>query len=335
LQIALLKVHYILKIMIEYDGGVHLRGTDLWFDSTKKAHFSFVSNANVPGFMPHEKIIATPETIKLSGKKVKNSIVLPCPFNHPFSLGKVKVELIPAGYILGSSQVVVDKDGKRIIYAGDFKLRPSITAQPIEIKRSDILIMKCIYGLPKYMFSTTENVMESVADFVDDCISTGFTPILLVDVIGKAQDLTKLLGDMGYKLSLHRSIYKAVKIYEEFGISFSNYESFRPKDIEGKVVLVPSYLRGSEVIEGIRRKRTGVFMGWALDTEFAKSAYRADEAFPISNHAGYDELIQFVEMTRPKELYLTQGFCTEFASALKKRGFNAKPMQKPSQLKLF
>ncbi|MBI2487351.1 MAG: hypothetical protein HYW01_10425 [Deltaproteobacteria bacterium] len=321
--------------MIEYDEGIHIKGTDLWFDSTKKALFSFLSNANVTEFVPHEKVIATPKTIKLSEKKVKNSVVLVCPFNHPFSLGKVQVELIPAGYILGSSQIVIDLDGKRIIYTGDFKLRHSDTAEPAQIKRCDIAIMKCTYGLPKYVFPSPQSVLESLIDFIDGSLSSGITPILLVNILGKAQDIAKVLGDMGYKLSLHRSIYKAVKIYEEFGIGFSNYESFRPKKIEGKVLLLPPYLRGSEIIDKITKKRIGVVMGWAVDKEFAKSAYRADEAFPISNHAGYDELLQFVEIARPKELYLIQGFSTEFARTLQKRGFKATPLEKPSQLKLI
>ncbi len=321
--------------MIEYDEGIHIKGTDLWFDSTKKARFSFLSNGNVRGFVPHEKVIATSTTLKLAGKKVKNSVVLACPFNHPFSLGKVQVELIPAGYVLGSSQIVIDLDGKRIIYTGDFKLRHSETAEPPQVKRCDIVIMKCTYGLPRYVFPPHQSVINSLIDFIDESLSTGVTPILLVNALGKSQDIAKLLGEKGYKLSLHRSIYNAVKIYEEFGIAFANYESFRPNKIEGKVVLVPPYLRGSELIDKIAKKRIGVVMGWAVDKEFAKSVYRADKAFPLSNHADYDELLQFVEIARPKELYLVQGFSVEFARTLQKRGINAKPLEKPSQLKLI
>lgn len=321
--------------MIEYDEGIHIKGTDLWFDSKKKARFSFLSNANVTGFVPHEKVIATPKTIRLSEKRVKSSVVLVCPFNHPFSLGKVQVELIPAGYILGSSQILIEMDGKRIVYTGDLKLRPSETAEPAEIRRCDIMIMKCTYGLPKYVFPSPQSVIDSMVDFIDDSLSSGITPILLVDPLGKAQDIAKVLGDMGYSISLHRSIHNALKIYEEFGIVFSNYECFKPKIIEGKVLLMPPYMRGSEVIERIEKKRIGIVMGWAVDREFAISAYRADEAFPLSNHAGYDELLEFVEIARPKEVYLIQGFSTEFARTLQKRGFNAKPLEKPSQLKLF
>jgi hypothetical protein len=57
--------------MIEFDKGIHLRGTSLWFDSEKKAKFSFISNANIGRFVPSEKVIATPETIRLIEKRIR------------------------------------------------------------------------------------------------------------------------------------------------------------------------------------------------------------------------------------------------------------------------
>lgn len=321
--------------MIEYDEGIHIKGTDLWFDSKKKVQFSFLSNANVNHFASHEKVIATPQTLKLSGEKIKNSVALACPFNRPFTLGKVQVELIPAGYILGSSQIVAELDGKRIIYTGDFKLRCTETAEMAEVKRCDTLIMKCTYGLPKYTFPSPETVMDSLVAFIDESLSSGNTPVLLVEILGKAEDIVKVLGDRGYKLGVHRSIYKVIKIYEEFGIGFSNYERFRPRELKDRILIVPLYLRGSDLVEKIERKRIGAVMGWAVDRAFVKSAFGADEAFPLSSHAGYEELIQIVEISRPNEVYLIGGFSVEFARTLQKRGFNARPLETPSQLKLF
>ena len=37
--------------MIEYNEGIHLKGTGLWFDSKKKAGLSFISNANIDKFI--------------------------------------------------------------------------------------------------------------------------------------------------------------------------------------------------------------------------------------------------------------------------------------------
>ena len=321
--------------MIEYDEGIHLKETDLWFDSKKRVPLSFISSASISQFSSHKKIIATPQTIRLLAKRVKNSLVLPCPFNRPFSLGKLQIELIPAGFILGSSQVVVDLNETRLIYSGDIKLRHSDTSEHVVVRHCDILIMKCTYGKPGYVFPSTEDVMGSIRVFARSSLSSGYVPILLVNPLGKALDIIKVLGNEGFKLSLSKSIYNTLKIYEEFGFSFSNYESFNPSRLQGKVLIVPPHLRTSDKIEGLENKKIGVVMGWAIDKRYSKSVFGADEAFPMSNHAGYDELIQYVELVRPKEVYLVQGFNTEFSRTLKKRGFNAKPLEKPTQLELL
>jgi Cft2 family RNA processing exonuclease len=321
--------------MIEYKDGIHLKSTDLWFDAKRKVPLSFISNAGFNKFGPHKKIIATPQTIRLLGKKIRNSVVLACPFNRPFSLGRVQVELLPSGAMLGSSQISVDFDGKKLVYTGDLRLRSSVTSEQAVPRHCDILVIKCTYGLPNYIFPPTEDVMESIMAFIDDSFSSGHAPVILVNHLGSAQELVKVLGSQGYNLSLHKSIFDVIKVYEEFGVDFLNYDSFDPMKIGNKVLVLPLSARDSDELETIEDKRIGVAIGWALDRVSVKSAFGADEAFPLSNHAGFDELIEFVEIVKPTEVYVVNGFGVEFSMSLKRRGFNAKPLEKPSQLKLL
>lgn len=321
---------------IDTTDGIRLSGTDLYFDSEKKVPLSFISNANVNSLPNHKKIIATPETIKLLGNKIKNSVVLSCPYNKPFTLGKAQIELIPSGYILGGSQIVVEEDGKRLVYTGDFKLRYSKTAEYIEMRRCDTLVMKCIYGLPKFSFPETEVVMESILDFIRETLSAGKIPIVVVDKMGKAQDLITYLGDRSFDMCLHPTIVKVLKLYEELGVKFPYYENLKRKNLKNKVVIIPPYFRGSNFIENIQNKKVCVVMGWSMDNgAFVRSAFKADVAFPLSNHAGYEELLQYVDVAKPKEIFLVDGFSIEFARTLNKYGYNAKPLKSPTQLNLF
>ncbi len=321
---------------IETTDGIRLSGTDLYFDSLKKVPLSFVSNANKDSLPSHKKIIATPETIKLLGSKIKNSVILSCPYNQPFTLGKAKIELIPSGYILGASQMVVEEEGKRLIYTGDFKLRYSRTAEYIELRRCDILVMKCIYGLPKFNFPETEDVMDSILNFIRETLFDGKTPVIIVDQIGKAQDLISFLGNRSFDLSIHPSIVKYLKLYEEIGINIPDYENLKRKNLKNKVIIIPPYFRGADQIENIKSKKVCVVMGWSMDNgAFVRSTFKADIAFPLSNHAGYDELLQYVDIAKPKEIYLVEGFNIEFARTLNKYGYKAIPLKTPTQLPLF
>ena len=91
---------------------IKLSGTDIYFDSKRAVPLSFVSSANVGRLPRSEKIIATPQTVKLLGKKIKGSAVLSSPYGKPFTLGSYSIELIPSGQMLGGAQLVVEKDGR-------------------------------------------------------------------------------------------------------------------------------------------------------------------------------------------------------------------------------
>ena len=319
-----------------YDNGILLKGTGLWFDAKKKVNLSFISNANISSLPHHDRIIATPETLKLIEAKTPDSIALSCPYNRPFSLGNARIELIPSGYSLGASQIVVEINNKRIVYTGDLKIGNSPTSKFIEIRRCDVLILKCRYGDPEYSFPPQEEVCRQIYEFAKESLYFNYTPVIFIDIFGKAQDLIKYLGGRNLHLGVHKSIYNYLKIYKELGFDFLNAERLRPKDIKKKVIVLPLHGRSMKLPGQISKKRTCVVTGLAKGNEkIIKSSFNVDMAFAMSNHAGYDELMQYVEIVKPREIYLLEGQSVEFANSLKSRGYNAKPLESQIQLKLL
>ncbi len=321
--------------MIEFDKGIHLRGTSLWFDSEKKAEFSFISSADIGRFVPSEKVIATPETIRLIEKRIRKSVALACPYNRPFTIGSVQAELIPSGYMPGSAQIEIQKAGSTIIYAGDINLRRSLISEPARVKRCPILIMKCAYASPIYEFPPAEEVMDSLSEFIDSARSSGSIPVLLAEAYGQAGELVKRMGDAGYRLGVHKSIFGVIKIFEEFGIGFHGCELYKRNETEGRVLVFPLEM-GSKGVEDIRDKKVGAVTESAPDERSGiKTMYGADEVFPLSNRAGFRDLVKFVESVGPEKVFLTGAHSSGFARVLQKKGFEAIPLEKPAQLKLF
>jgi putative mRNA 3-end processing factor len=61
-----------------------------------------------------------------------------------------------------------------------------------------------------------------------------------------------------------------------------------------------------------------------------------DAAFPLSDHADYDELLEYVRMTGAKTVWTHHGFVDEFARDLRRLGYQAEPLRTPGpQLSLF
>jgi DNA ligase 1 len=241
--------------------------------------------------------------------------------------------LLPAGHIFGSAQCFLFAGDETLLYTGDFKLRPGKSAEHAEWRQADTLIMETTFGLPRYRFPPTEQVIEQVVTFCRETIDDGHVPVLLGYSLGKAQEILCSLEGAGLTPMLHRSVYRMTRIYEEFGQSFCKYVRYNADDVAGKVLICPPSANGSSILKAIPRKRIAMVSGWAVDPN-AIYRYQVDTAFPLSDHADYTDLIRYVELVRPRRVFTLHGFAAEFARDLRERGVEAWALNKENQMDL-
>ena len=310
--------------MIEFDNGIHIKGTGLWLDARRKVDLCFVSHAHADHAVKHTCILATRETARLFEHRYGKAQFKILEYNRPRRFNGVKVELFPSGHILGGAQILMEKGSVRIVYTGDFKLRRSFTARSAEVKKCDILIIESTFGRPHYVFPHPRQIHAQMIEFVEDAQTQGKTPIFLAYSLGKAQEAMKILSNRGYELSVHQRIYDIAKIYEVFGVKFKNYTLYQGENLDGRVLIIPPQSRRSRIIDSIPRKRTAILTGWAMDagTRFYSGT---DAAIPLSDHADFSELTEYVKKAEPKRIYTVHGFA-EFVNCLKKRGFDARQL---------
>ncbi len=324
--------------MLDIDSSYEIKisGTDIYFDSQCAVPLSFVSSANISRVPPSGKIIATEETVKLLGNKIKNSTVICPPYRKPFNLGSLSVELIPSGQVLGGAQAVVEKNGKRIIYAGSFKLRHLSTAEHIELRRCDTLIMNCAYGAGDFAFPNSEVIMESVYEFVGNCFFAGKVPIILANPVGKIQDLIIFLGNKNIQIGLHPAMAKILRIYKELGMNMPCVGGIRRKNFENRVMIAPLFYKNSPVLKKLKNKKIAVVTGRAMESGWiARSSHGADIAFPLSNHHGHDEVSEYLDISKPKSVILRGNPSADLTKKLKEKGWNVTALKRPRQLALF
>ena len=61
-------------------------------------------------------------------------------FRQNFNIGGVQISFVSAGHMLGSAQVLMEYEGIRYLYTGDYKIQPDATCEPIEWVKADVLI---------------------------------------------------------------------------------------------------------------------------------------------------------------------------------------------------
>jgi len=307
--------------MIEYQRGIHIVGTTLWLDSRNPQDISFVSHGHVDHLGSHSMIIASRPTVKFYEHRLQKTKTLALDYHTPCKPDGMEIEIFPAGHILGSAQIRVGYQGQTIIYSGDFRLKQCLTAEPISVKEADILIMEATYGRPHFLFPDRMIVMNQLAELIDKTLAEKQIPVVLAYSLGKGQEAAKFLGDRGYPLIVHKTIYDLLKIYEDFGITFQNYSQFSSiVHSEGKVLIMPPYLVTSAVIKNIKKKRIILLSGWALDK--TKVSPAVDEVLPVSDHADFNELLEYVRTVNPQKIYITHG-TPDFVGYLKEAGYDA------------
>ena len=109
------------------------------------------------------------------------------PYNHPFILGDIKITLIPAGHMLGSAQVLMEYNGVRYLYTGDYKLQADSTCEPIEWVNTDVLITESTFADPVVSHPDPAEEIQKI-----NAIKTNI--LLGTYGLGKSQRLIKLIN---------------------------------------------------------------------------------------------------------------------------------------------
>jgi ATP-dependent DNA ligase I len=317
---------------VHYNRGVYLPQQDLWLDPWDAKRFAFISHAHSDHIAPHEEIIFSERTSsllqsRLPGRRVEHVL----PFDERRSVRGLDIMLLPAGHIFGSAQFFLFASGETLLYTGDFKLRPGKSAEAAEWRHADTLIMETTFGLPRYRFPPTQQVIDQILCFCRETIQAGDVPVLLGYSLGKAQEILCSLDGAGLTPMLHGAVYQMTRIYEQFGQSFCKYVRYNANNVAEKVLICPPSANGSHMLERIKRKRVALISGWAVDPN-AVYRYRVDAAFPLSDHADYDDLIRYVELVQPQRVLTLHGFAAAFAADLRERGIEAWALSEENQL---
>jgi Cft2 family RNA processing exonuclease len=259
----------------------------------------------------------------------------PLPFGQRTEFPGFAVTLYPAGHVLGSAQTLIEVNGQRLLYSGDFKLRTGRSMEPTEVPAADVVVMETTFGRPGYVFPPTETVVAQLRGWIEGAWHDGLTPILFAYALGKCQELLAHLEDLDGEILLDQRAFELVKLYEQFGVQFPPHRQFEGgTKLDRCVLLCPPGARRSWEVTAIRSRRTAYVSGWALDRG-AAWRFGCHTCFPLSDHADYPDLLEYVRRTGARTIYTHHGFADDFAADLRLQGYDARPLQPASQLSLF
>ncbi|HEX2022577.1 MAG TPA: MBL fold metallo-hydrolase [Candidatus Thermoplasmatota archaeon] len=305
--------------------GVLLPDAKLALDTSAPGHASVVSHAH-GDHIPWEatRAWASPETADLLALRKPDLAVDVLPWREPTRIGRATVTLFPAGHVLGSAVTLVEVDGERLLYTGDTKTRPSLTAATAEYPEADVLVVESTFGLPVFRFPSREAIAARMADFARETIAQGEVPVFLGYALGKSQEILATLREAGVPAVAHGAVWNVCRVYERHGVPFDGVRPYAPRQVGRAALVVPDSFRAHPMVAKLDA-RIAYVSGWALLSK-SRAQLDADCLVPLSDHADYPGLMEIVERVRPRRVLANHGYSDVLSHLLRKKGLDAAPL---------
>jgi putative mRNA 3-end processing factor len=320
--------------MFHFDRGLKLTELDLAIDFRRRQPRGFISHAHADHMAPHELAFCTPVTGRLYRERLgKHRAVKEMPFGQTLNWNDWALTTHAAGHVFGSAMLLAERSGRRLLYTGDFKLGESATAETCQPPRAEVLVMESTWGDAHFVLPKREQVVQQLIDTVAKILEQKKTPVVHAYVLGKAQEVTKILTQAGMAVLQHPLVYAISKIYEEYGCALGNFREYAGCSLPGHVVVAPPKMQKGFRLANLQSPVSIAVTGWALDSHNIRR-WGTDYAIPLTDHADFEQLLECVELVDPEIVHCTHG-PVKFVEHLRQRGKRAVVLGASEQLQLF
>ncbi len=240
---------------------------------------------------------------KLRGRTVQNWRPVEC--GRRVRIGDTEIVPLNAGHMLGSAQFKVITRDQTYVYSGDLNCVDTLTTEAAAVPGCDTLIVEATYGEPSFIFPRRERTYARIVRWALREVKDGRMPTFHVYSSGKSQEIVRLFNEYT-KLPVVCApvVGKANEAYTEAGIglSFVEAETAEGRRLirRGSCVYVTTAGRNSLVPT---HASEAMATGWALRFGSGTCA-----SFPLTSHAGFDQLVKYVTKTGARRVYAFTGY---------------------------
>ena len=319
------------------DDGLHLANSILWFDAQSSGDLSFLSSATQV-FNPRvPQVIATEETIKILEAHRKKPHALICQYNRPFSIGRLKMELLPSGAVLGGASLYVETDKGRLLYAPQLQPHRIPTVRQMQLKRANTLVLGVAHPDPTVSMPNRKKEKDRLLETVQALVAQGLAPVILTEPVGTAQEVTKLLTEHGTAVAVHDTIFKVNNVYEAYGSKLGDFTRFTKKHSKQKVTIFPlPTKRGAPLPASLPADQPLLAVEPTAEETVPLTAFRQGSArFHVASTCDGPEIKEIVAAVNPKEVYLFGPYAKRYVDELASLGPVIRPLFVNDQPTLF
>src|SRR5215475_9044254 len=192
---------------VTWRDGVHLTGTPIWCDARRRRDVCFLSSADRVGRTGHGQLIGTAITLALVDASGPGHLAVP--LRQRFTLGTVRLELIPSGRGFGAAALHADVAGKTVLYAGAVRTSTGGVGDAAELRTCDAVVVAAPYGEPHHQFPPLAAAIASAIDWTRAQLAAGRRPVLVVDSVLDGLEVASRLAAEAIAIAGGRALREA------------------------------------------------------------------------------------------------------------------------------
>ena len=257
-----------------------------------------------------------------------NAAVTPISYGETIVLDGVRVSLHPAGHILGSAQVRVERSGEVWVASGDYKRQSDPTCRPFEPQRCHAFITEATFALPIFRWDEPAVTIADIAGWTREMHDAQRPAVLFGYALGKTQRVLAELHASGLDrpVFVHGALVPLIEIYRHAGVDMPPVrratEVERGASFAGELIVAPVTARGSTWMRRFRDHSAAFASGW-MRIRGARRRRGYDRGFALSDHADWSDLLRTIEETAAERVFVTHGYTDTLARFLQERGIEA------------
>ncbi len=293
--------------------GLYCEPGGFYIDPQWPVEHAVISHGHADHARPgHTNVLATSETLAIMRHRYRDAAGVhqqALRYDESVRQGDVDISFKPAGHILGSAQVVLDYNGTRIIFSGDYKRRPDPTCTPFEVTTCDLFITEATFGIPVFTHPDASHEAARLLASLREWPARAH--LLGVYALGKCQRLIVLLRQLGYDdtIYLHGAHAGLCEVYEALGVKLGRLEVITKaskNEFGGKLILCPPSAIADRWSRRFGDAVFGAASGWMRVLQRAKQK-NVELPLIVSDHCDWPELLQTVQDVQADTIWVTHG----------------------------
>lgn len=247
-------------------------------------------------------------------------------YGEPTTIGSVRVSLHPAGHVLGSAQVRIERAGEVWVVSGDYKLDTDATCAPFESVRCDTFITESTFGLPVYRWRTHQAVFDDLNAWWADNAAAGRASIVFAYAFGKAQRILSGVDASIGPIVVHGAVEVLNRAYRASGVALPDTalvtDVLDKTTLKRALVIAPPSAQSTPWLRRFPESRDAFASGW-MQLRGARRRRGVDRGIVLSDHADWPGLQQAIRASGAERVIVTHGQVPPMVRWLSQAGLDA------------